>query len=89
MAGPIGPSGGTLQLLSLLPSRRPDVLEILRGALSRESWRRLQDMLVVPLLRLYGRIHVRQWAQQARSQAYVRHLRRMMRARRRQAPSTS
>jgi len=76
-------------LLSLLPSRRPDVPEILRGALSRESWKRLQDMLVVPLLRLYGRIHVRQWAQQARSQAYVKHLRRMMRARHRQAPSTS
>jgi len=76
-------------LLSLLPSRRPDVLGILRGALPRESWKRLQDMLVVPLLRLYGRAHVRQWAQQARSQAYVEHLRRLMGPRRRRATSAS
>jgi hypothetical protein len=76
-------------LLSLLPSRRPDVLDILRGALSRESWKRLQDMLMVPLLRLYGRVHIRQWAQQARSRAYVAHLRRRMGPRRRQATSTS
>ena len=70
-------------LLSLLPSRRPDVLDILRGALPRESWKRLQDMLVVPVLRLYGRVHVRQWARQARSRAYVERLRR------RRATSTS
>jgi radical SAM superfamily enzyme YgiQ (UPF0313 family) len=76
-------------LLSLLPSRRPDVLDILRGALSRESWKRLQDMLMVPVLRLYGRVHIRQWAQQARSRAYVAHLRRRMGPRRRQATSTS
>jgi len=76
-------------LLSLLPSRRTDVLNILREALSRESWKRLQDMLVVPVLRLYGRVHVRQWARQARSRAYVQHLRQMMRPRRHRATSTS
>jgi len=76
-------------LLSLLPSRRPDVLDILQGALPRESWNRLQDMLVVPVLRLYGRIHIRQWAQQARSRAYVEHLRQLMGPRRRRATSTS
>lgn len=63
-------------LLSLFPSRRPDVLDILRGALSRESWKRLQDMLVVPVLRLYGRVHIWQWMRQARSRAYVEYLRR-------------
>jgi len=76
-------------LLSLLPSRRKDVLEILQGAVPRESWKRLQDMLMVPILRLYGRVHVREWAQQARSQAYVEHLRKLMRPRRRQVTSTS
>jgi len=70
-------------LLSLLPSRRPDVLDILRKALSRESWKRLQDMLVVPGLRLYGRTHIRQWARQARSRAYVEYLRRLAGSRRR------
>jgi radical SAM superfamily enzyme YgiQ (UPF0313 family) len=75
-------------LLSLLPTRRPDVLDVLRGALSHESWKRLQDMLVVPVLRLYGRSHIRQWAQQARSRAYVEHLRRLAEPRRR-ATSTS
>ncbi len=76
-------------LLSLLPSRRPDVLDILRGALSRESWKRLQDMLVVPVLRLYGHTHIRQWAQQARSRVYVEHLRRLMGPRRQRATGTS
>jgi hypothetical protein len=46
-------------------------------------------MLVVPLLRLYGRVHVRQWARQARSRAYVEHLRRLMGPRRRRAGSAS
>lgn len=69
-------------LLSLLPSRWPDVLDILQGALSRESWKRLQDMLMVPLLRLYGRGHIRQWAQQARSRAYLEQLRQRMKPRR-------
>jgi radical SAM superfamily enzyme YgiQ (UPF0313 family) len=76
-------------LLSLLPSRRPDVLDILRGALSRESWKRLQDMLAIPLLRLYGRIHIRQWAHQARERAYIEYLRHLTRPRRRRAASTS
>jgi len=76
-------------LLSLLPTRRSDVLDVLRGALPRESWKRLQDMLVVPVLRLYGRSHIRQWAQQARSRAYVEYLRRLAEPRRRRATSTS
>lgn len=63
-------------LLSLIPSRRPDLLGTVREALSRESWRRLQDILKVPVLRLYGRKHVREWAQQDRSQAYIKRLRR-------------
>lgn len=64
-------------LLSLLPSRRKDVLSILQGALSRESWKRLEDMLVVPALRLYGRVHIRQWARQTRSRAYAQYLRQL------------
>ncbi|RLC62815.1 MAG: radical SAM protein [Chloroflexi bacterium] len=75
-------------LFSLLPSRRPDVLKLLQSALSRESWRRLQDILAVPVLRLYGRFHIKQWAQQARSQAYVEYLRRLMKPRRRQSVSS-
>ena len=63
-------------LLSLIPTRRSEVLDIIRGALPRESWKRLQDMLVVPVLRLYGRSHIRQWTRQARSRAYVERLRR-------------
>jgi radical SAM superfamily enzyme YgiQ (UPF0313 family) len=75
-------------LLSLLPSRRPDVLDILQGALSSESWRRLHDMFVVPVLRMYGHNHIRQWARQAREQAYVERLRRLV-GRRRQAAGAS
>jgi len=70
-------------LLSLLPSRRPDVLNMLKGALSHDSWRRLQDMLAVPILRLYGHSHIRQWAQQARSRVYIEHLRQLQRPRQR------
>jgi radical SAM superfamily enzyme YgiQ (UPF0313 family) len=76
-------------LLSLLPSRRSDVLDILRGALSRESWRRLHDILMVPVLRLYGRVQIRQWAQQARSRTYVEHLRQLIDPRRRHVISPS
>jgi hypothetical protein len=76
-------------LLSLLPSRRSDVLDILQGALSRESWRRLHDMLAVPVLRLYGRVHIRQWARQAHSRAYVEYLRRLMKPQHRQVASPS
>ncbi|MBL7063591.1 MAG: cobalamin-dependent protein [Anaerolineae bacterium] len=76
-------------LLSLIPARRSEVLDILQGALPREAWKRLQDMLVVPLLRLYGRGHIRQWVRQARSRAYVEHLRRLVRPRRRRAVGAS
>lgn len=63
--------------LSLIPSRWPDVLGILQDALPHKAWRRLRDVLEVPLLRLYGHRHVRQWVQQTRSQIYVRRLRQL------------
>nr|HID14434.1 radical SAM protein [Anaerolineae bacterium] len=78
-----------LALCSLLPSCRSDVLDILRGALRRESWKRLQDMLMVPVLRLYGRSHIRQWAQQARSRDYLKFLRHLRPPRRRRAAGMS
>jgi radical SAM superfamily enzyme YgiQ (UPF0313 family) len=76
-------------LFSLLPSRRKDVLDILQGALSRESWKRLRDLLTVPLLRLYGRIHIRQWARQARTKAYIKRLRRLISSRHQPAAGSS
>lgn len=68
-------------VLSLIPSRRQEVLSILQKVLSRESWNRLCDIFVVPALRLYGRFHVRRWALQERSRAYLEYLRRTMRPR--------
>lgn len=65
-------------LLSLLPSRRPDLVGTLREALSRESWRRLQDILTVPMLRLYGYKHVREWLSQSSSRAYIERLRELV-----------
>lgn len=62
--------------MSLLPSRRPEVLNVLQRALSHESWERLKEMLWIPLTRLYGRFHVRQWLRQARSRDYLGFLRR-------------
>ena len=62
-----------------------DVLDILQAALSQESWKRLRDLLTVPLLRLYGRVHIRQWAQQARTKAYIDRLRGLISSRRRPA----
>jgi hypothetical protein len=64
--------------LSLLPSRWPDVVGILRDALSSDSWRELQDILVVPMLRLYGHKHVREWLRQSRSKAYLERLRQLV-----------
>ena len=61
--------------LSLLPSRWPDLLGTLRDAVSQESWRRLQDILTVPMLRLYGYRHVRDWLNQSSSKAYIDRLR--------------
>jgi hypothetical protein len=69
--------------LSLLPSRRKEVLNILQRAMSQESWNRLCDIFVVPVLRLYGRFHVRRWALQERSRAYLDYLRRLVQPRRR------
>jgi radical SAM superfamily enzyme YgiQ (UPF0313 family) len=64
--------------LSFLPSRWPDLLGTLRDALSQESWRQLQDILAVPMLRLYGYKHVREWLHQSRSKAYIERLRQLM-----------
>jgi radical SAM superfamily enzyme YgiQ (UPF0313 family) len=78
-------------LMSLLPSRQPEVLNVLQQALSRESWERLTEMMVIPLTRLYGRFHVRQWLRQTRSRDYLGFLRRWGRPprRRRQTAGTS
>jgi radical SAM superfamily enzyme YgiQ (UPF0313 family) len=65
-------------ILSLLPSRWPDLLGTLRDTLSQESWRRLQDILAVPMLRFYGYRHVREWLSQSRSKAYMNELRQMV-----------
>jgi radical SAM superfamily enzyme YgiQ (UPF0313 family) len=67
-----------IALLSLIPSRRPDVPRILNRALSRPSRERLESMFLVPALRLYARRHIRLWAQQARSRAHIEFLRRLM-----------
>jgi hypothetical protein len=75
-------------LLSLLPSRWPDVVGILRDALSHDSWRKLQDILVVPMLRLYGHKHVREWLRQSRSRAYIKRLQQLVEPQR-QAAGTS
>ncbi|HIE37644.1 MAG TPA: radical SAM protein [Anaerolineales bacterium] len=75
--------------LSLLPSRWPNVLDILKGAVGRESWRRLRDMVMVPTLRLYGWRHIREWTRQARSRAYLEFLRRLGRTRQQAATGAS
>jgi radical SAM superfamily enzyme YgiQ (UPF0313 family) len=62
---------------TLIPSRRPDILKILGETLSPASWQRLQRILMVPALRLYARNHIREWARQASSRAYLDFLRRL------------
>jgi hypothetical protein len=66
-----------LAAFTLIPSRRPDILKLLDETLSPASWRRLQRILLVPALRLYARNHIRQWARQAHSRAYLEFLRRL------------
>ncbi len=63
---------------SILPSRWPDLLGVLRDTMSHESWRRLQDILAVPMLRLYGYKHVREWLTQSSSKAYIRRLQQLV-----------
>jgi radical SAM superfamily enzyme YgiQ (UPF0313 family) len=77
-----------LAVLSLVPSRRPDLVGVLRDVLSHDSWRGLQGILMGPLLRLYGHRHVREWLHQSRSKAYIRRLRQLVEPRR-QATSAS
>jgi len=74
-----------IAVLSLVPDRWPDLLGMLRETLSHESWRRLQEILTVPMLRLYGYRHVREWLKQSRSQAYIDRLRELMEPQRRPA----
>jgi radical SAM superfamily enzyme YgiQ (UPF0313 family) len=71
--------------LSLVPSRWPDLVGILRKALPQDSWKELQDILVVPMLRLYGYKHVREWLHQSRSKAYIRRLRQLVQPQRQPA----
>lgn len=66
-----------IALMSLIPSRRRDVIRLLSGTLSPASWRRVQDILMVPVLRLYALRHIRQWARQASSHAHLESLRRL------------
>lgn len=75
--------------LSLIPSRRPDILQILAETLSPVSWRRVQSILYVPALRLYARSHIRRWARQAHSRAYLEFLRRATPARRAARPGAA
>jgi radical SAM superfamily enzyme YgiQ (UPF0313 family) len=75
-------------LLSFLPSRWPDLLGILREALPRDTWSELQEILEVPMLRLYAHRHIQQWARQARSRNYLERLRELT-SPGRQAVSTS
>lgn len=72
-------------LFSMLPSRWPDLLGVLRDTLSNESWKRLQAILAVPMLRLYGYKHVRDWLSQSSSKAYIKRLRQLMEPKRRAA----
>jgi radical SAM superfamily enzyme YgiQ (UPF0313 family) len=72
-------------LLSLLPSRWPDLVGVLQGALSHDAWQRLQDILAVPMLRLYGHRHVREWLRQSRSRAYITRLKQLVELRRQAA----
>jgi radical SAM superfamily enzyme YgiQ (UPF0313 family) len=74
-----------IALLSLKPSQWPDLLGMLREAISYESWKRLYDVVSVPVLRLYGHRHVKQWMHQARSQNYIKKLRRLMQPQRQPA----
>jgi radical SAM superfamily enzyme YgiQ (UPF0313 family) len=66
-----------IALMSLVPSRRPALLQTLSETLSPASWQRVQDILTVPVLRFYALRHIRQWAKQARSRAYIQFLRRL------------
>jgi hypothetical protein len=67
-----------IALLSLIPSRRPDILRILRQTLSHKSLERLEGMFLVPAMRLHAHQHIRRWAQQAHSRAHMEFLRRLM-----------
>lgn len=64
-----------LAWMSLVPSRRLDILKLLGETLSPANWQRVQDILMLPVLRLYALRHIRQWARQARSRAYIEFLR--------------
>jgi radical SAM superfamily enzyme YgiQ (UPF0313 family) len=78
-----------LAILSLIPSRRPDVLGALKRILRGEPWQRLQRMLTRPLLHLYAWRHIREWKHQARSRSYLRFLRQLGRRHRGQVSGTA
>ncbi len=60
-----------LAFLSILPSKRAEVINILHRTLSQRNWELLQRKFMVPLLRQYGHHQIVRWTRQARSQAYV------------------
>lgn len=67
-----------IALLSFVPSRWPDILSLAQRALRHENWKRVQRIFGVPILRLYGRNHIKQWARQAHARAHLEFLRRLM-----------
>ncbi len=67
-----------IALLSFFPSRWPDILLLAQRVLRHENWQRVERIFGVPVLRLYGRNHIRQWARQAHARAYMEFLRRLM-----------
>ena len=60
-----------MALLSLWPTRWPDVRATFVQTLSRESRERLTAMFAVPALRLYAHRHLQQWLRQPHSRAYL------------------
>ncbi len=56
------------------PPRR-EVLAAYKQILSRTSWHRMVDVVMVPALRLYARSHIRRWSREAGLRAHLEFLR--------------
>jgi len=63
-----------IAMMFLLPQQRPDMVRVLSETLAPVNWKRLQKLLMVPMLRFQVREHIGKWARQAHSRAYVRFL---------------
>ncbi len=59
-------------------SRQLDAVRMFKQRLNREKRRRLESLVMVPALRLYGHRQIRRWADQARSRAHIEFLKRLM-----------